>query len=93
MLWTFSEVSLALKVPDQLDREATHLPRTPSFPHATDHCSGRQMGPCLPAGRLYGCVWGIRTLGTPTRATYLGFQRASRGTLSSVLFLGPRRTG
>lgn len=31
MLWTFSEVSLALKVPDQLDREAAHLPRTPIF--------------------------------------------------------------
>lgn len=29
MLWSHSEVSLALKAPDQLNREAAHPPRTP----------------------------------------------------------------
>lgn len=78
MLLSLCEVSLAIKAPGQLDREATHPPRTPSFPHTSGRCSGRQVGPCLAVGRLCGGVWGIRTLGTLIRATYLEFQGASR---------------
>lgn len=76
ILWSSCEVSLTLKAQSSWTERPPTLLGPQAFLTQVAITLGGRWGSCLSAGRLCSCVWGIKTLGTLTGATYLRFQGA-----------------